>query len=502
VKDLPFIHQPPVYLEISHGWLKALRENDGLEVALERAPNGQLTTACREALVQGLQKLVQRNSWKPRARAICAIGASGVSLRRMSLPSAARDEVSKLLRMQIEAEFPLSPEELAWGYRPLGQTNGAPRQEFLVGAVKKDRLEEYASLLLAAGLNPVFTPAALSRSYLCPQPLGSCALVDFGPAQVELISFENGVPAALRVFPAGSNKNGGGESQMQALAKAVSTAAKVYVTGSGASAEVLADLRLKYGIACERLDSALATGQTAAVLGLKKASEQNVGAPLLVFQAAAKPAALGKFGLTQPIPKKLAIAAAVLLAAALALPYAEALLFKGHLSKKIAALKTGQDKLGVIDQEYNFLRYLKQGSPPYLDAVYLFAKSAPQGAHFDSVSMTRRGDISLRGNLGNAQQVTDFRAKLMDSGFFERVTVEEQAPAQGGQQKLNIRITAQWKTVDKRVGLAFGPTKEEIEKAKTNVLAKGNSPMPGGMPMGMPAGLPAGLPPGVIIRSH
>jgi hypothetical protein len=497
VKELPFINQPPVYLEISQGWLKALRENEGLEVALEREPNGQLTAVCREALVLGLQKLVQRKSWQPRARAFCAIGASGVSLRRMSLPSAAKEEVSKLLRLQIEAEFPLAPEELAWGYRALGKANGGPRQEFLVGAVKKDRVEEYVSLLFAAGLNPVFTPAAMARSYLCPQPLGSCALLDFGPTQLELISFEHGVPVWLRVFPAGSNKNGGTESQLQVLAKAVAGVAKVYVTGShGSPAEVLAELRSKFGIACERLDNALATGHSAAVLGLKKASEQNTGAPLLLFQSTVKPAAIGNFKFDQPIPKKLAIAAAVLLVAALALPYAEALLLKGHLSKKITALKSGQDKLAVIDREYGFLRYLKQTGPPYLDALYLFAKSVPPGTHFESVSMNRRGEVSLRGSMQNGQQVTDFRAKLMDSGFFDRVSVEEQVPTPD--RKVSIRLTAQWKTFDKRIGLAIGPTHDEIEKAKTNVLAKGNSSMPGGMP----AGMPAGLPPGVVIRTR
>jgi len=499
VKELPFINQPPVYLEISQGWLKALREKEGLEVALERGPNGQLTSACREALVSSLRKLVPRKNWQPRPRALCAIGASGVSLRRMSLPSGAKDDVSKLLRLQIEAEFPLSPEELAWGYRALGKSNGAPRQDFLVGAVKKDRVVEYASLLLAAGLNPVFTPAALARSYLCPQPLGSCALLDFGAAQLELISFENGIPAALRVFPAGSNKNGGGDSQFQSLAKAVANVAKVYVTGNNVTPEVLAELRLKAGIAGERLDGALATGQSAAVLGLKRASEQNIGAPLLVFQSAAKPAAIGNFKFTEPVPKKLAVAAAVLLLLALAVPCAEALLLRGHLSRKIAAFKTGQDKLTVIDQEYGFLQYLKQKGPPYLDALYLFAKSAAPGTHFDSTSMNRRGDISLRGTMQNAQQVTDFRTKLMDSGFFDRVTVEEQVPAPD-HQKVNIRITAQWKTVDKRAGLAIGPTHDEIEKAKTNALAKGNSP--GGMPMGMPPGMPAGLPPGLILNMH
>jgi hypothetical protein len=99
--------------------------------------------------------------------------------------------------------------------------------------------------------------------------------------------------------------------------------------------------------------------------------------------------------------------------------------------------------------------------------------------------------------MQNAQQVTDFRAKLIDSGFFERVTVEEQVPTPD-RQKVNIRITAQWKPVEKRIGLAIGPTHDEIEKAKTNSVAPGNSPMRGGMPPGMPAGMP----PGVMIMSR
>jgi len=493
VKELPFISQPPVYIEISHSLLKALRQDSGLEVPLERAPSGQLTPASREAVVLALQKFVQRKNWQPRVRALCAISAGGVSLRRMSLPTTARDEIPKLLRMQIEAEFPLSPDDLAWGYRSLGQSNGAPRQEFLVGAVKKDRVEEYASLLFAAGLNPSFTPAAMARSYLCPQPLGSCALVDFSSSQLELISFENGVPAALRVFPKSSN-NGGPDSRLQSVATALATVKKVYVTGNGTSSDFAADLKSKFGIPTERLETAATTGCSAAVLGLRKSAEANINPAPLVFQAAAKPAAMGNFKFTQPsVPRNWAIAAVVMLAALLILPYAEALLLKGHLAKRIAALKTGQGNLSTIDHEYDFLSYLKQNGPPYLDALYLFAKAAPPGARFESTSMNRRGEISIRGSMQNAQQVTDFRAKLIDSGFFDRVTVEEQAPTPD-RQKVNVRITAQWKPVEKRLGLAIGPTRDEIEKAKTNATAKAGSPMPGGMPM------PMNLPPGVVIR--
>ena len=64
----------PVYIEISQGWLKALRENDGLDVRSNAPPNGQLTAACKRNLVlESCINFLQRKSWQPRARAVCAI---------------------------------------------------------------------------------------------------------------------------------------------------------------------------------------------------------------------------------------------------------------------------------------------------------------------------------------------------------------------------------------------------------------------------------------------
>jgi hypothetical protein len=486
MKEMPFMNLAPVYIEITQSRLKALRENAGLEIALERSPTGQLTTASKEDLALNLQKLLQRKSWQPRVRAICAISAGGVSLRRMALPAVALEELPKLMRLQIENEFPLSPDELAWGYRSLGQlpANGASaRQEYLVGAVKKDRIEEYASVLFAAGLNPVFTPAAMARSYLCPQPLGSCALVDAGEKQLELIWFENGVPGGLRVFPRGTEGDG---ARLDPLVKAIGNQPAGYTiyvtTENGAAMNFLAELqaRARAGIRCQRLETVSGEGRSAAVLGLKKAAEENPGPPLLLFQTAVR----GGFKFSQPVPKQWAIRAAALLCALLVLPYAEALLLKGHLTKKLSAIQSQQGTLSAIDHEFDFLRFLKQSEPPYLDALYLFAKAAPPGMRLDSTSMDRRGEVTLRGSLHDAQQVTDFRAKLMDSGFFERVTVEEQIPTPD-HQKVNVRITAQWKPVEKRAGLAIGPTHEEIEKAKTNSLAQASGPFHSGLPPGL-----------------
>ncbi len=138
----------------------------------------------------------------------------------------------------------------------------------------------------------------------------------------------------------------------------------------------------------------------------------------------------------------------------------------------------------MVDPELRFLLILKQSQPPYLDALYVFSKAAPPGLHLDSLSISQRGDISLKAAMQNAQQVMDFRAKLIASGFFADITVEEQTPAPD-HQRVNVRMTAQWKPAAARAALKIGPTAEEIESAKSG--AKAAPPGAGAPGMAAPA---------------
>ena len=503
MNKIALMNSTPVYIEISQSSLKVLRENAGLDLPLERAACGRLTDGCRQKISASLQTFLDRKPWQPRAPAFCAIGANGVSLRRLTLPTAAKEEFQRLLLLQIEHEFPLSPDELAWGWQPIETGNSmAARREVLVAAVKKEIVEDYANVLLACGVNPVFTVAALVRKSVCPPQLHPYATLEPGRSQSELVTFDPGVPVAIRVLSTPTDA-----SLAEAVRKSLGpdwNGRKIFLTG--ASDELAAQLQgqLANGVACEAL-------KIAGIVGLKKSVEQNGGSPSLVLQVKTKQAN-GSFNLSTPDVKKWAVRAAALLCALLLLPYAEALLLKPFLARKLATLKADKGRLAVIDRELEFLQSLKQTQPPYLDAMYILAKSTPQGGKIDSLTMNRRGDVSLRGSLRDAAQVTDFRTKLIGSGFFANVAVEEQAPTPD-RQKLNLRISAQWKSVEARAGLTNGPTAEEIEKAKTGVkdtksgggMPPGMMP-PGAMPAGMMPGMPAGglppgfkLPPGVAL---
>jgi hypothetical protein len=508
-----FMNSASHFIEISQTSLRVFHGVAGLELPLERLANGKLTPACKERLISGLKAFLNRPAWQPNVRAWCAIGARGVLLRRVTLPPAAKGELKSLLRFQIESEFPLSPDELAWGYLRLDETerNGTDgRQELIVAAVKKELIAEYSEILAECGVNPVFTLAALARSCLCPQTPKAYAVLEIGRDQSELVSFDNGVPTALRILPWGEENL----TPLDSLTTAVKSnwsGQKLYLIGTNArQKEIAARLAKGFGdgVECEQVEFMPGEGQSAAILGLKHAVEKEAGRRMLVLQIKE---AKGGMVLAEPVLRKWAALAGLLLLGGLLFPYAEALLLKSHLSKKLSVAKTSRGTLATIDRELSFLQYLKQNQSPYLDAIYLMANAAPGGTRIDSLSMDRRGEVSLRGNIRDLQQVVQYRSKLIDSGFFSNVTVEEQTPSPD-RQKVIVRMTAQWKPASARESLKIGPSAEEMEKIKAAAKEAGagafpmmGSPFPmmpgmGGPP---PTSAPVRVPPrGMMIRTN
>ena len=498
-----------LFLEIRQTRLSAFNGTEGLDLPLEYAPDGRLTEACKSSLVNQLQGLLRRKSWQPRPLAFCAISARGVSLRRLNLPAGSAEELQRLLPLQIESEFPLGPDQLAWGCQRLakgeaGVLNG--KQELLIAAVKKEAVEDYASVLMACGATPVFTLAALARSYVCPQPPGPYAVLAVSDNCSELITIEKGVPISVRVLNWGTNSlaaavaqgadwnarnallsSGGptasfGGSPTAALGEAhldpVEPLARL-INGQNIGQRIyllrpprsVADFdlgarleqRLGNAVQCQMVELAEGQGRTAAIQGLQMAVERENGALPLVLRAKQ---GNGKARIDRDVMLKWGALAGALLLLALILPYAEALTLKSHLANKLIAIKSDQGRLATMDRELEFLQYLQENEPPYLDALLVLAKAAPPGTHLDSVSMNRRGELSLRGSLRDGQQVADLRSKLIASGFFEGVGIEEQAPTPD-RQKVNVRLSAQWKPLGVRKAPAPEPSQSSTESKRS-----------------------------------
>ena len=509
--DLHFMNRPSLHIEINQRTLQVFKGSDSLELLLERLPNGRITPACLEQSTLRLQAFLKKHLWQPRMRALCAMGAQGVSFRRLTLPPTSKEERDRLLVLQIESEFPLPPNELAWGCLPLGEDRSQPEadpplQSLLVVAVRKEVIEEYSDLLTGCGVCPVFTLAALARSSLCPQPPRSYGMLDIGRNHSELAAFEHGIPTAVRILSWGGenltrsiqerlgiewdeaeklrvklDENATSLDELGQRARSATDVAvdtlrealhsywsgpKLFLTGSYRRGVAMAlAKRLGNGVACEALELPAGETRSATIAGLENYTEQNGGCPPLILKISKANESASP---TRSAPWKWAVCATLLILTLLGLPYAEAFLLKPRLARKLAAVQADKGRLALIDRELDFLQHLKQNQSPYLDALFILAKAAPPGARLDALSMSRRGDLSLRGSMRDSQQVVDFRSKLVDSGFFSQVAVEEQTPTPD-RKKVVVRISAQWKPASARESLA---ALKSQEPGKTKLAGK------------------------------
>ena len=93
--------------------------------------------------------------------------------------------------------------------------------------------------------------------------------------------------------------------------------------------------------------------------------------------------------------------------------------------------------------------------------------------------------------MATAEQVTDFRSKLIESGWFANVMVEEQTPSPD--RRVTVRMTAELKPVESRKPIAAEPPGKKTDRTRPGG-DEFNSSMPPPELMMMPPAQPAGNP--------
>jgi len=406
--------------------------------------------------------------------------------------------------LQIEAEIPLAPENLAWGWMKLGEVGAM--QEVLVAAVRKRSMEEYAEIFEGCGLVPKFTLSALVRANaMVTRPIarGGEAWLDLGKEHSEWLWLDEAGPMRIRVIPWGERSivrawvERQGVSEAAALGwlerivqepKALDEAGRVgwdaavrslveslpwplpterlHLTGRLAD---LPDLGVALNTALVQKQEAVLGGgremgnteaRSVSVVVENNGSESGGGSAVL---RGMREAPLGGLWLTtvveespavlaQPAPRRWALVAGVLLLGFLATPYLEALVFYPGVAKRVTSIRERQDALKTIDRQTDFLRHLRQNQTPYLEALLVLGKTVPSGSKLESLNLNRKGEMSLRITVRQPQDAPGFRTKLTESGFFSSVVIEEQAPAPD-RQKVQVRISAQILPANQRQGL-------------------------------------------------
>ncbi len=493
-------------LHVSNGQIERL-------LALRRRADGRLEAISRQLVIDTLRELAPRAPWQSRGTLWCAVSARGVSLRRFSIPRTRPESLRHVLSLQVEARFPLPPEALAWGaILPIGTplATGDGLEEVSVAALRSEGLAELSAAFVQAGFEPVFTLASLVRTPEFPESPSRAVALHLGETSSEWIAWEGALPGITRSVPCGESavlaslaktwntdtaeaarrlRDPGSafdpalhqafapfHASLQSLPAADANSPESWrLTGSDLLVSVVTRLIPQFRPSATVVTPAFAANNTgsAAIRGLRLLTTSPASGisprrlPVRLLLPNTKPSA--SLGGLPAIPWPWVARAGALVLALLLFPYAEAVLGRPLIQRRLAALQKDRTRLSEIDRRLDFVDYLAGNQPPYIEALYVIGNAAPQGAKLDSVTMNRRGEVALVGYTPMPQQAVEFRTRLVESKYFSSVVLEEQAPVQGGPQRVNLRITAQWKGSAEREALALGPVLPD--PAKTNAVS-------------------------------
>jgi len=142
---------------------------------------------------------------------------------------------------------------------------------------------------------------------------------------------------------------------------------KLYLTGETARAPgFVPALQKILSIECERIDYQPGAGWSATTLGLRRLWEKNGTCPQLVFQIQEDK----RRELTpEPVRWRWAALAGLLLLTSFSLRYAEPLLWKERLSRRLGEINSQREGLPKIDRELAFLQNLEENQSPFIGHI-------------------------------------------------------------------------------------------------------------------------------------
>jgi len=442
----------------------------------ERGEDGRLSPASLAALKRCASDLIASRSPGWCTGIVCTLPGRGVSIRSILVPSTVpAATLHSVVRLQIESQFPISPDLLAWGWQePPKLATGttatpSPQREVTVFALRKEILESYAEALSATSLPVWFTLGAVGSraSRSGGQPTDCNRLLCLGPNHSELWTFHADCPTSLKQVPLGTESRALLSQEAEAaelasrLRRALDSApdsadgpllVEVDPTHASDASSLLRGLepRLRFEILQGRQDGAIPPS----ILGLIRLLETGRldSVPLFITRATVPPSPS-----SSRERLRYAAVAGLIVLALIGVRYGEAAVGEARGTKKLQQVRKYKENFPTIDKELSFLQHLQSHQNAFLDVLYVVGKASPPGTKMDSFSMSRRGDLSLRLTFRPPDQALSFRSNLIASGFFTNLVVEEQSPSQDRQQMV-LRITAQTRDRESRSPLVIPPS--------------------------------------------
>lgn len=166
-----------------------------------------------ERVISAIQDIFSANRIKTKNVALSVSGIS-VIVKKITLAEMTEEELDESIQWEAEQYIPFDIEDVNIDYQIMGPVgdDGARQMEVLLVAVKKDKINEYTSLVEEAGLTPVVVDVdafALENMYEINYEINkneAVALIDIGAGLMNINVILNGMSAFTRDISIGGNQ--------------------------------------------------------------------------------------------------------------------------------------------------------------------------------------------------------------------------------------------------------------------------------------------------------
>lgn len=171
--------------------------------------DGSILDASR--VVDALKGLISNSDIRTKDVTLAVSGHSSVIIKRVSLPQMSEDELEESIRFEAEQYIPFDIEDVNLDFQIIGTAAEENMMDVIIVAVKKDKINEYVSVVRDAGLNPVIVDVdafALENMYELNYEAKegeNIALVNVGASMININILKGGVSLFTRDSAVGGN---------------------------------------------------------------------------------------------------------------------------------------------------------------------------------------------------------------------------------------------------------------------------------------------------------
>jgi type IV pilus assembly protein PilM len=162
-------------------------------------------------VVEAIKKLTSEANIQSKDVTISVSGHSSVIIKRVSLQQMTEEELSESIKFEAEQYIPFDIDDVSLDFQILDQRQDENLMDVLIVAVKKDKINEYVSVVNDAGLNPVIVDVdafALENMFEINYEINendNTAIVNIGASMININILKGGVSVFTRDSSIGGN---------------------------------------------------------------------------------------------------------------------------------------------------------------------------------------------------------------------------------------------------------------------------------------------------------